>query len=274
MQLPSETSRALRAFWRLIYPLLFILFFHGWHILYFYTLQPHLLARLEAATASASPIPDLLLGGGLVIFQVMEVIGLWLKAPAIHHRVRRGGDVPEGGYIVVMLVSLAHMGLAALLTFAIFDLLGIDLSGAPTVSGMFGFLLFVAMLVKEGLLMTLVMDLRKPALSLPVSPLNRSFPRASAILADGMLALFGAVAYTVTWERLAATSPFTAATLRGQLLEYVGAMALFGLIYPATHPLVVVETWLLRRGWPARIFAGISFLVAMFAALTSIPAGR
>lgn len=53
-----------------------------------------------------------------------------------------------------------------------------------------------------------------------------------------------------------------------------GMLALFGLIYPATHPLAVAETWLLRLRWPARIFAGISFLIAMFAALTSIPAGR
>ena len=204
----------------------------------------------------------------------MEVIGLWLKAPAIHHRVRRGGDAPEGGYILVMLAALGHMGLTALLTFAIFDLLGIDLSGAPTLLGMLGFLLFVAMLTKEGVLMALVMDLRKASLSLPILPPTRRFPRASATLADGMLALFGAVAYTVSWERLAATSPFTATTLSGQLLEYVGAVVLFGLIYPATHPLAVAETWLLRRSWPARLFAIASFLVTMFAAITSIPAGR
>jgi hypothetical protein len=244
----------------LVYPLLFTL----WYIVYFYLLQPPLLRRLEALSRS----PDLGLGLLLLSLQLLEVLGLWLKYPAVRWRMRHYPTTSAAGAFLTFMSVLGHMGLTTgLLSFTTLSAFGVELTGEPAVVPIvLALLFFFAMLTKEGFLLGFV--LKYP---LPVSGFNQRFPRASEYVADVILALFDAVAYTVVWQRSIATSFLTATTLGGRIVEYLGAVLFFGLVFPALHPLAVADVWLVQRSRRERALSGASFLITMVAAITGIP---
>jgi hypothetical protein len=106
-----------------------------------------------------------------------------------------------------------------------------------------------------------------------MSGLNRRHPRLAETLADVILALFGAVAYTVTWEQVVASSILVAETLWGQIVELAGAVLFFLLVFPALRPLSVADAWLVKRAPRDRLVPALTFLITMVAAIVAIPRG-
>lgn len=242
---------------------------NGWHLIYFGIVQPYLLIRLERVPETR----DLTLGFLLLTLQLAEIVGLWLKYPAVHRRIRERTGASALGFFLVGISILGHMGLTTgLMSFATLNALGIDLRGmTPVVPLLLAMVFFFAMLIKEGVLLVFVLDYQKPVPPIPVPGLSRRFRRGSEFVADGILAVFGAVAYTVTWEQTIAASHFTATTLGGRLLELFGAVLFFSLVFPALHPLSVADVWLVRRSWQDCAVSSVSFLITMLFAIMGIP---
>jgi hypothetical protein len=246
------------------------LLFGLWYVVYFWQFQPDVLNYLARSPARPAPA----FGLALVGLQLLELLGWWLKAPTLTAQINASRSQPPWiGFIFLMFAIMGHMGLVTtLLNFAVFDALGLELSGVEALlPGLLCLAFFILMLAKDGyLLVFLAGRPPKSALARRLTALVERFPHSAALLGDGLLAVFSALAYTVAWEQLVTVTPLRAATAGGRALEYFGAVILFCLAFPATHPLAVAEEWLVPRSRLARLLSLALFALAMLFALRAL----
>ncbi len=262
--------------------LFYMLMLNSSFFLYFALFQPPLFARLrrlEEASAPSLARADTALGLFLIMMVLVELLGSWLTYPGLLERLRRGMQRTTLGLSVVGTMILAHIGLITFLfTWRVTWVLGVDITGdPPMLHGFLAFAFFMAMIAKEGALLEPLMQILQGSSQVPDAHVPRFstelFQRTagwSAVLGDLLLVLFGAVAYTVLWETLSADVPFTATTLSGQGLEYLGAVGLFCLVVPAAQLLPTLESWLTHRPLGLRLLSGASFLLTLIIAILGI----
>ncbi len=253
----------------------YTLLFNGWFLVYLTWLQPPLMARL----GQIADRPDIALGVGLALAPLIELAGVWLKHPAWHNQPRAEAQQPMLGLAAIGIAILAHLGLVTFLfSMTVLRAWGIDLrNDPPLLPGLLALAFFGGMIAREGLLLEYLMkqvnaSAAPDAASIPglFRRLHQRAPGLSILLGDALLTIFASLAYTVIWERLAADTPFVGATLREHLFEYLGAVTLFCLIFPATRPLSVIETWLTPHSPRSRLVSAASFVATMIVAILGI----
>ncbi|MEJ5308419.1 MAG: hypothetical protein WHX52_01485 [Anaerolineae bacterium] len=256
--------------------LLYNVLFNGLFLLYFALVQPALLARLERVPEQA----DVTLGMFLVLMAIAELVGVWLKFPALRENLRAWYKASTLGAFVCGMAAMMHLGLImTFFTLSMAQAFGMAWSDdVPFLQGFLGFALFIAMIAREGVLLEiltkLLQNLKNPTAHYVPAFFLDLYERSaglSAVLGDVLLTLFSAVAYTVTWERFFGGMPFSAATFWGRLGEYMSAAALFCMIYPATQLPALVETWHTRQSLKTRLVSAGSFLLTMVIAILSLP---
>ena len=239
-----------------------------WFLAYFIGVQPGIMARL-------SQIPEqrnIALGLILVGVQVLELIGVWLKYPSVDARVRTNRSKSWVQFVSGLLV-MTHMLVTALLSFTALELFGVDLKDAPLWSGLAGIMFFILALGKEGLFLGWWLQLMGMQWdNLPGLPKTIS-PMVAELVGDGFLAIFSALAYTVTWEQIAADSFILGTTSSQIMLEYLGAVLFFLMIFPATRAIYYVEELLSNQPLSARRQSVFWLLVTLISALFAIPRG-
>jgi len=256
--------------------LFYNLLFNGLFLLYFTLVQPALRTRLARVPDNT----DVVLGVFLVLMALAELVGVWLKFPALRENLQAWYKASMFGMSVFGMAMLTHLGLIMFLfTLSMLHAFGVDwFAEASFLQGFSGFAFFAAMIAREGVLLEVLTNvLRDPknATGHYVPPffldLYQRSAGLSAVLGDVLLALFSAVAYTVTWERFFGGMPFSATTFWGRLGEYLSAAVLFCMIYPATQFPALLQTWYTRQSLKARLISAGSFLLTMVIAILSLP---
>ncbi|HOT93328.1 MAG TPA: hypothetical protein PLJ78_15920 [Anaerolineae bacterium] len=249
---------------------------NGLFFLYFTLVQPTLLARLERVPEQT----DVALALFLVLMAVAELVGVWLKFPALRENLQAWYKESALGAFVCGMVALAHLGLImSLFTLSTTQAFGLDWDNDPPFwLGLLGLIFFAAMIAKEGVLLEILTNVLK----YPQNPTGHYVPSffqdlyrrtssLSTVLGDVLLTLFSAVAYTVTWERFFGGVPFLATTFWGRLGEYLTAAGLFCMVYPATQLPALIQTWYTRQSLKTRLISAGSFLLTMVIAIFSMP---
>lgn len=256
--------------------LFYNLLFNGLFLLYFTLVQPALLARLARVPEQT----DVALGLFLVLMSLVELVGVWLKLPALRENLKAWGNKSTLAAFAGGVVVLVHLGLIMFLfTLSATQAFGVNWANDPPfLLGLLGFVFFMAMVAKEGVLLESLLDVvnhpessaghRVPAF---FQALHRRFPGMGVMFGDILLSLFSAVAYTVTWERFFGGMPLSATTFWGRLGEYFTVAFLFCMLFPATQLPSTIEACLTRRSLSTRLISTGSLLLTMVIAILSLP---
>ena len=240
-----------------------------WFLAYFIWVQPTILERLSQAPEQK----NLTLGLILIGVQILELIGVWLKFPAVVARIEANRSQSAAQLLTIFLV-LTHIFITALLAFTNIKLFGIDLDNDGFLNGLAGFTLFFLTLAKEGMFLVGWFRLMGAKnYHLPPIPKMVS-PNVAEIIGDGLLAIFSALAYTATWAQIAADTLMRGGSVSSLVLEYLGAILLFFMIFPATRSLYYTEELLAQQPRAARIASWAFLLITMVAAISAIPSVR
>jgi len=236
-------------------------------ITYFSTVQPQLLARLEARPETQ----DIALGVGLLGLQGLEMVGLWLKYPLVKRWIKASpapASLRAIGSLCTAWAVMGHLGITLVISLVIYDAFGLGAT-ATFIPALLGVVFIILLLLKD---FVFLLSLDKYASQGPASgsalAIGQRFPRLSATLANWLLMAFSVVAYTVTWEKTAVIVKANAAPAY-RIVEYFGGVLAFCLLYAAARPLSVVEAWMIQRPWLMRLVSTITFLVTMVSAIAS-----
>jgi hypothetical protein len=243
---------------------------------YLIWIQPGVLASLGKTPTH----PDPLLGLVLALIQVLNLFAILYKGPLVQERLQgrtsnANGQIPFAiGMIVTFFMVMCYMGFVSpLATWATLGAFGIELRGTPPLwDGLLGFAYIFCMLVLNGGLMTMAIfpslgQIHRP----PWLRLGEKYPMTVEWFADIVLAAYSVTAYTIVWEQLAGSSPLQARTPQSAVVEYLGAVLMFCMVYPAANALATAEDWLASRPLWARILSGIIFIAIMVTAIAQIP---
>jgi hypothetical protein len=237
-----------------------------WFLAYFIWVQPIILARL----AQAPEQKNIALGLILIVIQILELIGIWLKFPATVARIEANRSQSTAQVLIIFLV-LTHIFITALLAFATIKLFGIEVNNNGLLNGLIALIIFFSALIKEGLFLIGWFQLLG-AKNYRFPPIPRSItPNLAEIIGDGLLAIFSALAYTATWEQIASDTFILGTSFSELALEYFGAIILFMMIFPATRSLYYTEELLTQQPRVARVASWTFLLITMVAALSAIP---
>ena len=232
---------------------------------YFLWGQPVILARLVETPAP----PDVTLGVTLLAIQLLEIVGVGLKFPAVAAEVKANPGGPAVGQFILATAVLAHMGFVTpMLSLSILNAFGYDLKGTPPLLLGLGMLVYIIGMAMKDVLLAHALLRNGPDVH-PLFRIATYAPKGSEFIADLLLTAFSALAYTVAWERVVLMDSTPPISAWESVLEYVGAVVLFCMVFPATRPIYIAQEWLVRRTRQARIRAAIRFLLLMVAA-TSI----
>lgn len=245
---------------------------------YFLWGQPFLLEVLQQVPKQTS-VP---VGLALMAVQILNLFAILYKGPFVQQRtIHRMPDQRASGQnsfgvelILIFLATLCYIGLVSpLANWTVLDILGIEIRGTPPFwQGLFGFLYLFAMLVLNAWLMIASVFPFMGAIQIPkwlrVADL---YPMATEWVVDIVLAVFSVTTYTLIWEKLAASTPFTATTPQGVFMEYFGAVLFFCMVYPATNVLAASDDWLTERPKWARLLSILIFVLIMITAISGIP---
>jgi len=237
-----------------------------WFLAYFIWVQPVILGHISQAPDQKNLILALILAG----VQILELIGGWLKFPAVLARIEARRTQGTIQFISLFLL-LTHIFITALLAFTTIRLFGVDLNDDGFLNGLAGFTLFFLALAKEGFFLIGWFQLMGTNYGrVPPIPQDLS-PHVAEIVGDGLLAIFSALAYTVTWEQIASDNFMVGGSVTNLVLEYFGAILLFLMIFPATRSLYYIEELLTQQPRTARTASWALLLITMIAALFAIP---
>lgn len=239
-------------------------------IVYFLWEQPVILIRLSETPEQ----PDITLGVILLVIQLLEIVGVGLKFPAVAAEVKANPGGPAVGQFILAAAGLGHMGLVTpMLSLAILNAFGYDLKGTPPLPLALGMLIYIIGMAMKDILLAHAL-LRNDAYTHPLSRIVGHAPKGSEFIADLILTAFSALAYTVTWEWLVLMDSTPAISVWERALEYLGAGVLFCMVFPATRPVYIAQEWLVRSTRHARVRAAIRFLLLMVAATSIVLVGE
>jgi hypothetical protein len=231
---------------------------------YFLWGQPVVLARLVETPAQ----PDVALGVILLAIQLLEIVGVGLKFPAVAAKVKTNPGGPAIGQFIVAAAGLAHMGLVTpILSLAVLNTFGYDLKGEPPLLLALGMIVYIIGMAMKDILLARAL-LQDNTYARLLFRIVGYAPKEFEFIADLILTAFSALAYTVTWEWFVLMDSSPAISIWERILEYLGAVVLFCMVFPATQPLYIAQEWLVRRTRQVRIRAAIRFLLLMVAAIS------
>jgi hypothetical protein len=237
-----------------------------WFLAYFIWVQPLVLAHLSQAPEEK----NIILGLMLVGVQILELIGVWLKFPTVAARIEANRSQSWAQLGIILLV-MTHIFITALLAITTIKLFGIDFDDSGLFNGLAALAIFFAALIKEGFFLAGGFRLMG-AKSYRLPPIPQIVPpHIVEIIGDGLLAVFSALAYTVTWEQIASGSPIGGGSISDTVVEYLGAMLLFFMVFPATRILYYTEELLTQRPRIAVLGSWALLLITMCAAIAAIP---
>ncbi len=234
-------------------------------IAYFLWGQPVILARLSETPEQ----PDISLGVALLAIQLLETVGVGLKFPAVAGEVQANPGGPAVGQFILAAAVLVHMGFVTpMLSLAILNAFGCDLRGEPPLLLGLGMIVYIIGMAMKDLLLAHALLQGGPHTRLLFRVASYA-PKESECIADLLLTAFSALAYTVAWEFVILMDSTPPISVPEKVLEYLGAVLLFCMVFPATRPIYIAQEWLVRRTRQARIRAALRFLLFMVVA-TSI----
>lgn len=244
-------------------------FFYGLIFLfYIWFIHPLLLASLvQARTANQT---FLLIGFSIILVQVLEPVGVWLKGPAVQERIRRWPSDSFAANFSVGVSQLTHIFLSMMVFLYVMPLFGIegmcfdyDTRALPC---LLTNLAFVAILGKEMVVFFLVLNIQKPA-----EPLDLEAPgvKLREMLGEPMLLSFGTLNFTFSWSAIMTfIEPVTA---DAWWLSLLASLILFLMLYPPSRLVFFAEEWLVKQSLLNRIITIGFFIMTLIAALQEVP---
>jgi hypothetical protein len=235
---------------------------------YLWFIHPLVLETLVIARSTGQAF--ILLGLGVVLVQVLEPLGVWLKRPAVSERIRRWPSGSFWAQFGVGLTQLTHIFLAMMVFLHVMPLFGIDGMcfdyETRALPCLLTNLAFIAILGKELLVFFLVLEMQKPA-----EPVDLDSPgvKLREMLGEPLLLVFGMLTFTLSWSAIMILlEPVTAESWWGSLLS---SLILFMMLYPPSRLVFVVDEWLVKQKPVNRVMMVVFFLLSMLGALQEVP---
>ncbi|MBN2146132.1 MAG: hypothetical protein JW726_02045 [Anaerolineales bacterium] len=256
------------------------LFFIGYLIF----IQPGVLSRLQAISDMA--IGDPLLGGILIALPIVELAGFYLKLPAYQYY-RKHYPAKSGTLLLLLFIflPLLHMGMAAMLCIAAFQVAGMRPGEA-----WFSFLVvFFLVIFKEAFLVVLMLypGVNAPNAETFLQPgkdplLKRLLPGVIPseitlplvlrdIAGDLLLLIFSALVYSTLWDFILMRSPIESGNLDFTLAQYLGVVFYFILVYPTARSFYYLQVAFIQHNRLSKVLLVLDLLATLTVALLTIP---
>lgn len=244
---------------------------------YFQWLHPVLLRKELFLTAYGGS--DVLLGLFLVVAQVLDFLGAQAKYSCLVQRSKLRSATPFSGLLLLGFTSLFRFFYDFILLMTICIVFGYDIRQDQ--GWTLFFFLFLAMILKEGLLLGPVYEpiggrpfatgwrwlTERLELALRRQPLGWLLE----MTAEVFLLLGAATGFTSTWDYLVATMPPINPNQMG--FGYLGAGLIFCMVYLASRFVFLVEENLFAlRPWQRWLGRGL-FLAALLICVGGVPVG-
>lgn len=235
---------------------------------YLWWIHPWLLDILVVTRTTSQTF--VLLGLGIVLVQMLEPLGVWLKKPAVRERIRRWPNNFFLAQFGVGLSQLTHIFLAMMVFLHVMPLFGIEGMCFDYENRALPCLLtnlaFVAILCKEMLIFFLVVEMQKPG---DAHDLDAPGVKLREILGEPILLVFGMLTFTLSWSAIMTfIEPGTTENWWGSLLS---SLLLFMMLYPPSRLVFVVEEWLVMQKPLNRVMIVAFFFLTMLSALREVP---
>ncbi len=237
-------------------------------LFYIWFIHPSLLVLLVQARTTGQIF--LLIGFSIILVQVLEPFGVWLKGPAVRERIRRWPADSFAAKFAVGVSQLTHIFLSMMVFLYVMPLFGIegmcfdyDTRALPC---LLTNLAFVAILGKEMVTFYLVLNMQKPA-----DQVNLEAPgiKLREMLGEPLLLSFGMLNFTLSWSAIMTfIDPVTA---DAWWISLLASLILFLMLYPPSRLVFFAEEWLVKQSLLNRIITIAFFIATLFAALREVP---
>lgn len=256
-------------FWPRLAPLLRFrgILYSGIFIYYILRIQPPLLARIIRAHESG--VADPWLGICILSVNLLELAGFILKSPSFSERIRRWPSKNFWGDLIVSGAAFVHMGMTFFMLILTVPLFGVTLNDLGFCAGMIFFVIFVMLLMKDGVVIVNFIQKWPPGDYLD---LDDARAQMSEVLGEILLLIFGMTAFTFTWDQLLVTIP--PITAEHYIDGLLGAALMFFLFYPPCRLVFIAEEWLIQQSRFNRVAAVLSFWVTLVVAVMTVPGAR
>jgi len=168
---------------------------------YMWFLHPIVLGFVVQARTTGRPF--VFVGAGIVLVQILELPGIWLKRPAVKERIRRWPSESFAAQFGVGVSQLSHIFLSMMVFLHVMPLFGIeglcfDYATRP-IPCLLTNVAFIAVLAKEMVAFFLVLDIQKPVgkANMGARPM-----RIREVLGEVLLLSFGALTFTLSWSAI------------------------------------------------------------------------
>lgn len=237
-------------------------------LIYMWFVHPWILDILVVARTTGEIF--VLLGLGVVLVNLLEPLGVWLKTPAVRERIRRWPNESFLAHFGVGLSQLTHIFLSMMVFLHVLPLFGIQGMCFDYENRALPCLLtnlaFIFILGKEILTFFLVLEMQKPARALD---LDAPGLKVRELLGEPILLAFGMLMFTLSWSAIMIfIEPVATENWWGSLLS---SLILFLMLYPSSRLVFVVEEWLVKQKPLNRVMIIVFFFLTLLSALREVP---
>jgi len=238
---------------------------------YLLTAQPVMLQRMTAHLDTGRP--DFWLGVAFLALPLLELLGLYFKAPAILARLEQTVPISvTEGAVLPLAAGLAHMMLHTFLLFTGLHALGLDIpEQAEDPASLLWMGLMAALVIKELFLLAYVASLFQErrawfasSLALPGSP--------PEWLGDLLLLASAAFGFTALWDFAATRTPFHWSNPLLALVDLVGFALFFAIALLAAWGVPLCTEWYTARTRASRWLLLATTAINFSVALSLLPA--
>ena len=231
-------------------------------------LHPWLLDVLKDARGNGQTY--VLLGVVIILVQLLELPGIWLKKPLVSERIRQRPNEKFIAHFGIGLAQLCHMFLSMMVFLHVMPFFGIDGMCFDYETRFFPCMMttlgFIAILAKEALVFYLTLDMQKPGTSLELDSIR---VKTQEIIGEIPLLLFAMVTFTMSWS---AIMTFLTPVQAGEFwISLLSSVILFMMLYPSSRLVFIIETWLVKQPLTIRISNLFFFGTTLLAALWEVP---